>query len=76
MQARCPVGGVPGDRGFSHGVRVALVARTEIIAVTTEFTLQTFRDTDLLDRGHIVDDPRTLPAVVRCLIDAARKRTE
>jgi hypothetical protein len=36
--------------------------------VTTDLTRQKFRDTNLLDRSHIVDDPRTLPEVVRRLI--------
>jgi len=53
------------------GVMAALAAGTEIVAVTTELTRQKFRDTDLLDRSHIVDDPRTLPEVVRRLIEAA-----
>jgi hypothetical protein len=35
--------------------------------VTTDLTRQKFRDTNLVDRSHIVDDPRTLPAVVRRL---------
>jgi hypothetical protein len=38
--------------------------------VTTDLTRQKFRDTNLLDRSHIVDDPRTLPTVVRYLISA------
>jgi beta-phosphoglucomutase-like phosphatase (HAD superfamily) len=50
------------------GVRAALAAGTEIVAVTTDLTRQKFRDTDLLDRSHVVDDPRTLPKVVRQLI--------
>jgi hypothetical protein len=36
--------------------------------VTTDLTRQKFRDTNLLDRSHIVDDPCTLPKVVRRLI--------
>jgi beta-phosphoglucomutase len=47
------------------GVRAALAAGMEAIAVTTELTRQKFRDTDLLDRRWVVDDPRTLPTVVR-----------
>ena len=38
------------------------------MAVTTDLTRQKFRDTNLLDRCHIVDDPRALPTVVRHLI--------
>ena len=50
------------------GVKAALAAGTEIVAVTTDLTRQKFRDTELLDRSHVVDDPRVLPAVVRHLI--------
>jgi beta-phosphoglucomutase len=52
------------------GVEAALAAGAEIVAVTTDLTRQKFRDTDLLDRSHVVDDPRTLPKVVRRLISA------
>jgi beta-phosphoglucomutase len=55
------------------GVQGALAAGMEVIAVTTRLTRQTFRDTDLLDRSHVVDDPRTLPEVVHRLIGAAGK---
>jgi beta-phosphoglucomutase len=47
------------------GVRAALAANMEAIAVTTELTRQKFRDTDLLDRRWVVDDPRTLSTVLR-----------
>jgi beta-phosphoglucomutase len=52
------------------GVKAALSAGAEIVAVTTELTRQKFRDTNLLDRSHVVDDPRTLPAIVRHLLSA------
>jgi len=52
------------------GVKAALAAGAEIVAVTTDLTRQKFRDTNLLDRSHVVDDPRTLPEVVRRLISA------
>jgi beta-phosphoglucomutase len=52
------------------GVKAALAAGVEIVAVTTDLTRQKFRDTNLLDRSHIVDDPRMLPTVVRRLIKA------
>ena len=55
------------------GVQGALAAGMEIIAVTTRLTRQMFRDTDLLDRSHVVDDSRTLPGVVHRLIGAAGK---
>ncbi|HLL40655.1 MAG TPA: HAD family phosphatase, partial [Rubrobacteraceae bacterium] len=50
------------------GVKAALAAGAEIVAVTTDLTRQKFRDSDLLDRSHVVDDPRTLPKVVSRLI--------
>jgi hypothetical protein len=46
---------------------VGLAAGVDIVAVTTELTRQKFRDTNLLDRSHILDDARTLPAVVQDL---------
>src|SRR5918998_454716 len=56
------------------GVSGALSAGAEVIAVTTELTRQKFRDdADLLDRSHVVDDPRRLPEVVHRLIGAAGK---
>ena len=59
------------------GVRAALAAGTEIVAVTTDLTRQKFRgDTDLLDRSHVVDDPSTLPEVVHRLIKAAGEPPE
>jgi HAD superfamily hydrolase (TIGR01509 family) len=56
------------------GVRAALAAGTEVVAVTTDLTRQKFRDTDILDRGHVVDDPRALPEVVRRLLADRAKR--
>jgi len=55
------------------GVTAALAAGMDVIAVTTELTRQKFRDTDLLDRSRVVDDPRLLPAVVRRRIEAHRQ---
>jgi hypothetical protein len=54
------------------GLRVtALAAGTEIVAATTTaLTRQKFRETNLLDRINVVDDPRTPPAMVRHLISA------
>ena len=49
------------------GVQAALAAGAQAIAVTTELTRQKFRDSDVLDRSHVVDDPRELPALVRRL---------
>jgi beta-phosphoglucomutase-like phosphatase (HAD superfamily) len=50
------------------GVKAAQAAGAEIVAVTTDLTRQKFRNTSLLDRSHVVDDPRALPKVVRHLI--------
>ena len=55
------------------GVAAALAAGIDVIAVTTELTRQKFRDTDLLDRSRVVEDPRSLPAVVRRRIEAPRQ---
>jgi hypothetical protein len=43
-----------------------------VIAVTTELTQEMFRDTVLLKRSRVVEDPRSLPAVVRRRIEAHR----
>ena len=53
-----------------------MAAGMEVIAVTTMLTRPKFRTTDLLDRCHVVDDPRTLPGVVHRLIGAAGKPPE
>jgi beta-phosphoglucomutase-like phosphatase (HAD superfamily) len=60
------------------GIRAALAAGAQAIAVTTELTRQKFRDADVLDRTHVVDDPRVLPALVRRLTgrDADRSGAE
>jgi beta-phosphoglucomutase len=49
------------------GIKAALAAGAQAIAVTTDLTRRKFRDSDLLDRSHIVDDPHDLPALVRRL---------
>jgi beta-phosphoglucomutase len=49
------------------GIRAALAAGAQAIAVTTDLTRQKFRDTRILDRSHVVDDPRDLPALVQRL---------
>ena len=62
------------------GIEAALAAGMEAVAVTTELTRQRFRNTDVLQRSHIVDDPCTLSAVVRGLIgdrgNPPRRRSE
>jgi beta-phosphoglucomutase len=49
------------------GIEAALAAGAQAVAVTTELTRQKFRDSDVLDRSHVVDDPQDLPALVRRL---------
>jgi beta-phosphoglucomutase len=49
------------------GIEAALAAGAQAIAVTTDLTRQKFLDSDVLDRSHVVDDPRDLPALVRHL---------
>jgi NAD(P)H-dependent FMN reductase len=57
-------------RGIIRVAHEVAAAGAEIVAVTTDLTRQKFRDTNLLDRSHIVDDPHTLPTVVRRLVSA------
>ena len=52
---------------FPAGIETALAAGAQAIAVTTDLTRRKFRDKDLLDRSHVVDNPRTLAALVRRL---------
>ncbi len=52
------------------GVRAAASAGMDVIAVTTPFTRQQFRERDLLDRRWVVDEPDILPDVVRQRIAA------
>jgi beta-phosphoglucomutase len=49
------------------GIEAALAAGAQAIAVTTDLTRRRFREAEVLDRSHVVDDPRTLPALVRAL---------
>jgi hypothetical protein len=63
--------------GYIVGFRgPVLVAGTEIVAVTTDLTSQKSRETNHLDRSQFVDDPRSLPAMVRHLICASGPRRE
>ena len=55
------------------GVAAALAAGMDVIAVTTDLTRQKFRETNLLERTRVVDDPRRLPAVVRARIEEHRR---
>jgi HAD superfamily hydrolase (TIGR01509 family) len=43
------------------GVQAAQAAGMDVIAVTTPFTRQAFREKDLLDRRWVVDEPSELP---------------
>ena len=56
------------------GVKAALAAGMACIAVTTDFTRKAMHTARLLDERWIVDDPATLPAVVRQLM-AQRRET-
>ena len=47
------------------GIEAALDAGAQAIAVPTDLTRRKFRDSELLDRTLVVDDPRSLPTVVR-----------
>jgi HAD superfamily hydrolase (TIGR01509 family) len=47
------------------GVKASQAAGMWVIAVTTPFTRQAFRETQLLDASWVVDDPSILPQTVR-----------
>jgi HAD superfamily hydrolase (TIGR01509 family) len=51
------------------GVKAALAAEMQVIAVTTPFTREAFRATSPLDRRWVVDDAHALPRVVEDLIE-------
>ena len=55
------------------GVTAALAAGTAVVAVTTALTREAFRETDVLDRRWVVDDPKDLPRVVRRRIEAQER---
>jgi beta-phosphoglucomutase len=50
------------------GVRAALAAGMRVIAVTTPFTRDAFRNNYLLDERWVVDDPKMLPQVLSGLV--------
>lgn len=52
------------------GVQAAQAAGMDVIAVPTPFTRQQFREGDLLDRRWVVDNPDTLPDIVRRRVEA------
>ena len=53
------------------GVKAALAAGMVVIAVATTLTRRELRESGVLDPQWVVEDPRTLPAVVRRRIGAA-----
>ena len=46
------------------GVQAATSAGMDVIAVTTPFTREKFREKELLDRRFVVDEPAELPHVM------------
>lgn len=52
------------------GVKAALAAGMNCVAVTTPFTQAHLHESDLLDAEWIVDDPDTLPQVIERMIQA------
>lgn len=51
------------------GVKAALAAGMDVVAVSTPFTHRRLHEEALLPPGHIVDDPSALPDVVAHVID-------
>jgi len=51
------------------GVKAALAAGMDVVAVSTPFTHRCLHEEALLPPGHIVDDPSALPDVVAHVID-------
>ena len=60
----------------SAGVKAALAAGMAVIAVATTLTRRGLRESGVLDPQRVVEDPRTLPAVVRRRIEAAGRKLE
>ena len=57
------------------GVKAALAAGMWVIAVTTPFTREALHKNRLLDERWIVDDPSTLPRVLRHLFEEHNRST-
>jgi len=57
------------------GVKAALAAGMWVIAVTTPFTREALYKNRLLDERWIVDDPSTLPRVLRHLFEEHNRST-
>ncbi len=55
------------------GVQAAIAAETNVVAVATPFTLEGLRALEELDPRWLVEDPMTLPAVVRQRIEVHRR---
>jgi len=53
------------------GVQAARAAGMAVVAVTTPLTRPAFQDRDLLDPRWVVEDPKTVQAVVQARIEAA-----
>ena len=51
-----------------NGVNAALAAGMHVIAVTTPYTREQFRNTDILNRRFVVDDPTLLPDAVKQIL--------
>lgn len=51
-----------------NGVNAALAAGMHVIAVTTPYTCEQFRTTDILNRQFVVDDPTLLPDAVKQIL--------